>query len=67
MYKQIKKTAWDSSAATDDKQSANKSINIITENKRFCNLQTQRVYLQSQTVASIGNVLPDRQGVPYNP
>ena len=37
MNKQIKKTAWDSSAATDDKRSANKSINIITENKRFCN------------------------------
>ncbi len=37
MYKQIKKTAWDSSAATDDKRSANKSTNIITENKRFCN------------------------------
>lgn len=37
MNKQIKKTAWDSSVATDDKQSANKSINIITENKRFCN------------------------------
>lgn len=67
MYKQIKKTAWDSSAATDDKRSANKSINIITENKRFCNRQTQRVYLQSQIVASIGNVLPDDKGVPFNP
>lgn len=60
MNKQIKKTAWDSSAATDDKRSANKSTDIITENKMFCNCQTQRVYLQSQTVASIGNVLPDR-------
>lgn len=67
MNKQIKKTAWDSSAATDDKRSANKSINIITENKRFCNRQTQRVYLQSQTVASIGNVLPEDKGVPFNP
>lgn len=67
MYKQIKKTAWDSSAATDDKRSANKSINIITENKRFCNRQTQRVYLKSQTVASIGNVLPEDKGVPFNP
>lgn len=67
MYKQIKKTAWDSSAATDDKRSANKSINIITENKRFCNRQTQRVYLKSQTVASIGNVLPEYKGVPFNP
>ena len=37
MNKQIKKTAWDSSAATNDKRSANKSINIITENKMFCN------------------------------
>lgn len=67
MYKQIKKTAWDSSAATDDKRSANKSTNIITENKRFCNRQTQRLYLQSQTVASIGNVLPEDKGVPFNP
>lgn len=37
MNKQIKKTAWDSFAATDDKRSANKSTNIITENKMFCN------------------------------
>ena len=67
MNKQIKKTAWDSSAATDDKRSANKSTNIITENKRFCNRQTQRVYLQSQTVASIGNVLPNDKEGPYTP
>ena len=67
MNRQIKKTACDSSAATDDKRSANKSINIITENKMFCNRQTLRLYLQSQTVASIGFVKPENKGAPFNP
>ena len=30
-------------------------------------VNTSRVYVQSQTVASIGNVLPEDKGEPFNP